>query len=865
MVPLIQWTRRYGRFKQPIAFTGLYIFFSCLWIFVTDKLLGHFSPSLEVSGVWSTTKGLAYVVITGALIYLLLRRLWQIQAELEDIVASRTTALAASYEESRTREEWLRRLLASLPDVAWTSAEDGHTIFISPNVEGIFGFTPEEIYENGEEVWLGRIHPRDRERVIRGFQTLFSEGRPFDEEYEIQCKNGRWIWVHDRAVRTHNEDGTMFADGIFSDITERKEAQKARDVSDKRYRQLFERNLAGVFRAEAGGKMLDCNPALVQMLGYDSVNEILERRASEILYDPQEQHILLERLAKNGSINNVEIRLRRKNGSVLWGLNNVCFLESGNGNKPSIEGTVVDITEHRLTAEALGQQLSLMQAIASAAPDALFVTDAQGRITYMNPAAEGMFGYTAGEVLGKVTHDVFHYQRPDGTPLPISECVVAQAWKSGKTFLAREDVNFRKGGAAIDVSCSRAPLFEDGRITGSVLIVRDISQQKLAEKQYQSLQEQFLHAQKMEAVARLAFGIAHDFNNLLQVINGYSGLIADDSGEDAQLAKRARAIKQAGSRAARLTRQLMDFSRRKADDPQITSLDLAVKELLKMARSLVGEDIELVMGLNAPGSCVKISAGQLEQLIMNLVVNARDAMPKGGKLSIKTRCIEIDKAAARSFGNVPRGTYVQLSVSDSGCGMDAGTASRAFEPFFTTKERTKGTGLGLSTVYGIVTQNGGGIQVHSALGAGTTFDMCFPLAEPKVSLEEIKERLVPQAGVENILLAEDEDEVRQLISSHLSNLGYKVLEAGNGVEALQVATDAPQPLHLLISDMIMPKMGGQELTNKIREVWPAIKVVQMSGYTKAPPPTGEMAGAVRLQKPFTLEALAATVRHALDH
>jgi len=866
MQPLIQFWRSDFRSGRPIWFAGLCAAFSWVWIFLTDKLVGQFSLTVAAATQWSMIKGFVYVAITSGLIYAILRRLGEINKNLENMVASRTAALAASEEELRAREEWLRRLVASLPDVAWTTSEDFRTIFVSPNVESIFGFSVEEVYENGEKVLLGSIHPEDRQRVINSFQALCSQGQPFDEEFRAQRKDGRWIWVHDRAVRTHREGGVLFADGILSDITARKEAEEARKESDKRYRLLFERNLAGVFRAELGGKLLDCNPALVRMLGYDSAAELLGRPSAEMLYDQAEESMLLESLGNSGAINNVEIRLKRKDGAPLWGLHNVCFLASENGGRSSIEGTVIDVTERRQSEEALQKQLSLMRAINTSAPDALFMLDAEGRVTFANSAGERMLGYTTPELLGRVMHDVCHSRRRDGSPLPRSECAIAEVCKSGNTLRGHEDVLFRKDGSAVDVSCSSAPLLQGGQVVGSVQVVQDITRRKLVEQQYRSLQEQFLHAQKMEAMGRLAGGIAHDFNNLLQVINGYSALIVDECVSDPQLAKRAWAIHEAGSRAARLTQQLLDFSRKDASDAHSISLDRAVNELMKMVRTLVGEDIDLTTGIRTNGACVRINAGQLEQLIMNLVVNARDAMPKGGKLHIETSCIDLDEWSSKAFGNISPGAYVRISVSDNGCGMDAATMNRAFEPFFTTKERGKGTGLGLSTVFGIVTQNGGGIQIDSSLGAGTTFHICLPVAESRVSREEIGERLPLPQGTESVLVAEDEEDVRSLISGQLGRLGYKVVEAGNGAEALQLAKDRSQTIDLLISDVIMPQMGGRELADRIREVCPTIKIVQMSGYNDTPEqPYGERRLWIQhLQKPFTLEALAATVRQVLD-
>src|SRR5450755_2691791 len=337
MQPLIQSWRSYLRSGRPTWFAGLYIAFSWVWIFLTDKLIEHFSFTMATAMRWGTVKDCFYIAITSGLIYAILRRLNETNNNLETTVASRTAALAASEEESRSREEWLRRLVASLPDVSWTSAEDGRTIFMSSNVESIFGYSPEELCNYGEAMWVQTIHPDDLQRVGESYRALFSRGERFDVEFRARCKDGHFIWVHDRAFRTHTENGVRFADGILSDITARKQAELARSESEQRYRLLFERNLAGVFRAEVGGKMLDCNPALVRMLGYHSANELLGRPSAEILYDSTEQTTLLENLAMSGAISNVEIRLRRKDGALLWGLHNVSLLASDNGRAPCIE------------------------------------------------------------------------------------------------------------------------------------------------------------------------------------------------------------------------------------------------------------------------------------------------------------------------------------------------------------------------------------------------------------------------------------------------------------------------------------------------------------------------------------------------
>ena len=788
--------------------------------------------------------------------------------DLENRNARRAAALHAAEDALHTREESLNRLLAGLPDVIWTTSEDMKTAFISPNVESMFGYSPAEVRENTANLLLKSIHPEDWPRVLGAYRALFSRGQRFDEEFRLKHKDGRWIWVHDRAVRTHIEkDGALYADGVLSDITARKAAEEARSKSDQRYRLLVERNLAGVFRAEAGGKVLDCNPALVRMLGYDSTTELVGHPSREVLYDPAEEIVLLENLSKSGFHNNVELRLRRKDGTFIWALHNICLVTPNHGERPCIEGTVINVTKERESAVALQNQLSLMEAINTSAPDGLIMLDAEGRVTSVNPAGQRMLGYTQAELRGRVLHDVCHGKSQDGHPLLWSECPIAQACASGKTLHGHDDLHFRKDGTPVNISFSSAPLYEGNRWVGSVLVMHDITKRKLAEQEHRSLQEQFLQAQKMEAIGRLAGGIAHDFNNLLQVINGYASLIAVDSDSDPKLlATRARAIQEAGTRAAQLTQQLLDFSRKDPGGPHVIPLGRTLKDLLYGLRTLVGENIDLTTRISSGNTCVRISAGQLEQVVMNLMVNARDAMPNGGELDIEARRVNLDESTRRAFGSVQSGTYVRISVSDTGCGMNAATMRRAFEPFFTTKEPGKGSGLGLSTVYGIVTNSGGGISIDSKPGAGTVVRVCLPVAECQAAAAAVEEHIPPQRGTECVLLAEDEREVRSLIAGQLTSLGYTVVEAGNGREALQLATDSPHRFDMLITDMIMPKMGGQELSQKVMEICPAIKTIQMSGYSDVlqKPSQDDPRKIPHLQKPFELGTLAATIRRALD-
>jgi CheY-like chemotaxis protein len=381
------------------------------------------------------------------------------------------------------------------------------------------------------------------------------------------------------------------------------------------------------------------------------------------------------------------------------------------------------------------------------------------------------------------------------------------------------------------------------------------------------VEEQLRQAQKMEAVGRLAGGIAHDFNNLLTAITGYTDLLLMDLPEGDPARREVQEIRKAGNRAASLTHQLLAFSRRQVLRPRVLDLNQVVMNMEKMLRRLIGEDIELVTSLADNLECVKADPGQIEQVIANLAVNSRDAMPKGGKLLLKTGNLVLGETDPGRHDPVQPGSYVLLEVTDTGSGMDEATMSRLFEPFFTTKEVGKGTGLGLATVYGIVKQSGGYIWAYSDVGLGTTFKVYLPSVEmPAEFAEKDAALFYPSTGEETVLVVEDERMVRELVREILAQQGYNVLEAHRGTEALEVSERHEGPIHLLLTDVVMPGMDGPELARRLTAQRPEMKVLFMSGYTDhiilhdgvlVP-------GSEFLQKPFTVRALGTKVRSVLD-
>ena len=396
---------------------------------------------------------------------------------------------------------------------------------------------------------------------------------------------------------------------------------------------------------------------------------------------------------------------------------------------------------------------------------------------------------------------------------------------------------------------------------------QDITELKRAEKEKTALEEQLLQSQKLEAIGRLAGGVAHDFNNMLGAIMGYSDVILTTLDEGDPLRTDVEHIKSAADRAAALTRQLLAFSRKQTLQPKVMDINAAVTSLEKMVCRLIGEDVELATALADDLGRVRADPGQIDQVLMNLAVNSRDAMPEGGKLTVETANVELDENYAKAHVGVAPGPHVMLAVTDTGCGMDEETRSHIFEPFFTTKEMGKGTGLGLSTVYGIVKQSGGNVWIYSEPGKGTTFKVYLPRVEDAVEASERRKSTATFAtGSETILVVEDEEILRRLICRILRLSGYEVLEASNGGEALLTCEQHEDPIHLMVTDVVMPQMGGRELAERVAALRPDMKVAYMSGYTDdAIVRNGELSpGMTFIQKPFTASVLARTVREALD-
>jgi PAS domain S-box-containing protein len=748
----------------------------------------------------------------------------------------------------------LRALGEASPDMIALHGEDGRIIDVNDRTLETLGVTREEIV--GKSTADFSLECRSPEEADARLREAFAGGAP-EFEWFTRRKDGTGFPTEIRLRRFErlDEDGVVHPCVLATirDISERKRQEAALREAEQLYRTLIETLPDAVTVTDIDGTITYVSPRTVEMYGADSPSAAVGTSVLDWI-DPEDHARAI------ASIRNVmagfhsddnEYLLHRVDGSRFVGAINAMPLHDADGLAKGMIATTRDTTERKHQEEALRRSNALFQALISASPLAIAILSPEGVVREWNPAAERISGWPPESAIGR--HLPIDPATADEASLAILNRILNEERVTGLE-LSRP----RKDGSTSVVNFSSALLRDAaGAVEGVLLLGEDITGRKLAETRREELEAQLRQSQKMEAVGQLAGGIAHDFNNLMTVVLGQLELIRK-RWADPRLAERLDEIDKAGQRAATLTRQLLAFSRRQMLQPRVVDLNAVLEDMRAILDRLIGENYQLVIEPACGLWPVLADPTQIGQVVVNLVVNARDALPEGGAIRVSTRNAPAAGAESSGHAPFPSGDYVGLSVRDDGVGMDDATKARLFEPFFTTKEIGKGTGLGLSTVYGIVMQSGGDIRVESAAGEGTTVDILLPRTEGEAHLPIYDENPdEPPPGSGTLLLVEDAGHVREMVREILEEYGYTVIEADSGQAALDAAAAHDGPIELMLSDMVMPGMSGRKLAEAMAAIRPGIKVLLMSGYAEDP---AVRAGIQNrefsfLQKPFTPESL----------
>jgi two-component system cell cycle sensor histidine kinase/response regulator CckA len=816
-------------------------------------------------------------------------------------------------------EELFRKLSDCSPVGIMLADAQGGCSYSNPRCRTLLGLTLMQTLGDG---WTSAIHPADRDAALAEWSQCVRQRREFYRQFRLRPgPDGASRWLSVRSALTgHGEFGHVLT---FTDVTDRMQAeQKLRDAETK-YRLLVEQMPAITYIAESGaaGRWHFVSPQLESLLGYSPQQWLARPEMWHEQIHPDDRERVLaaeERVRQAGGVFAEEYRLRRRDGRYVW-VRDTCAAVTDEGGAPCwLQGVMVEVTAQKEMAEALQSKSEQLEAITEAM--LAFLQDGdwrQASAILLRSALKqtgseyGFLGaLVEGPALRILAHegirwsDTVNYKfyeqalaayreqgylefrnfnnlfghvittgqplianQPDADPRagglppghPPLRHFLGVPVRRGRELIGMFGVANRPGGY------SEADQRAIETLTHAAGVLFDSHRRQQRER---LLEDQLLQSQKLEAVGQLAGGVAHDFNNILTAITGYSELAARRLADNDPARADVEEIRKAAERAGALTRQLLAFSRRQVLQPEILDLDAVVADMENMLRRLLGEIIELEVAAGGEPSRVLADRGQIEQVIINLAVNARDAMPRGGRLRICTGLAHIAQTAAARMAEVAPGEYVTLTVSDEGAGMTAEVRARIFEPFFTTKPKGKGTGLGLATCFGIVKQSGGHIEVDSELGKGTTFRVYLPRAQGEPAPQPVAAAAPHglQGGSERILLVEDEHTVRELAAMVLRDLGYEVTEAANGQEALELArTRGDGAFDLVISDVVMPRMGGPELIERLRELGCRCRAILTSGYTEAEMDTETISAwdAVFLGKPYSARQLAAKVRETL--
>ena len=762
-------------------------------------------------------------------------------------------------------ERRFRLMVESGADVVIVT-RGGKLTYVSPAMEGVLGYAPENLL--GLDT-LDLFHPDDRPAAEAVRDQFYGPRKVRHAQVKLRMRHARGGYrVVEITFRDFVDEPTI--QGVvanFHDVTERDDALEELRVgeailrdSEARYRRIIETTSEGVWLLDTERRTLFVNRRMAEIIGRTPEEMIGSPALSFAAEGTTEQMNTAYELLRDGLAPRVEIPLRRKDGSTCWVSVAGSLLFDDAGNHEGALAMVTDITASREAVELRAR----LAAIVESSNDAILSSSLDGTILSWNDGARRLYGYPPEEAIGRSATML---------AMPGHEEEMAAMFARVARGLPQvvETTRRRKDGSLVEVSVTISPIREtDGSIVGVAAIAHDVTEHRRAERAERSLrdaEEQLRQAQKLEALGQLAGGIAHDFNNLLSVILGYTSILLEDLGERDPARADVAEIHDAGVRASDLTRQLLAFSRKQVLQPRVIEVDALLARNEKMLRRLLGEDVELVLVESPARKTVRADPGQLEQVILNLAVNARDAMPGGGRLTLEAGLTTLDQREAMRIGLEP-GDYVTIAMTDTGVGIDETVRARIFEPFYTTKEKGKGTGLGLATVFGIVKQSAGHIEMESVVGSGTTFRVFLPSTSelPEVVAATDAADLSAARPGETLLLVEDDERLRTLARNVLRRAGYRVLDAANAGEALLICEQHEGAIDVMVTDVVMPRMSGHQLAIRLRSTRPSMRVLSVSGYTDDTVlhhgvESGQLAF---LGKPFTPTALMKKVREVLD-
>jgi PAS domain S-box-containing protein len=761
-------------------------------------------------------------------------------------------------ENSRGSEDRCRLLIHGLDAIIWEA--DPITLqfsFVSERAEAILGY-PIELWLNEPNFWVEHIHPDDREQAVTFCRNAINEGRDHRFEYRAVAAGGRVVWLRDIVrVVPSGKGKTPRLLGLMIDITEHKQMEEALQNSEERFHSAFAQAAVGQAMSDKEVQFTQVNKAFCDITGY--TEQELHSMSLESITYPEDFPACMEHIREllSGKTNSfiIEKRFITKSGKPIWVRNSVAAVRDKLGNISNVIALSEDISERKKAEECLRSSEEKYRSIFEETKDVIFISTPEGEFTDINPAGLELLGYLSLDELKKINisndlyvdaQDRFFFQ----------QAIERQGYvKDFELYLKKAN------GQPLTVRITATAVSDEkGRVINYRGIIRDVTLEK-------TLEHRILEAQKMEAVGQLAGGIAHDFNNILSAIIGYGSLVLMQVQEDSPLRSYVEQILDSSERAAVLTQNLLAFSRKQIINPQPGSINEIIRNVTPVLTKLIREDIELKLELNAEDSIVVVDRLQIEQVLMNLVTNARDAMAAGGTLTISTQKMDVDAKFIEVHGYGQIGKYAIISVEDTGVGLDEMTKARIFEPFFTTKEMGRGTGLGLAMVYGAIKQNNGFINVYSEAGKGTTFRIYLPEVSIKLEQRTDLEITSPLGGTETILLVEDDQALRKLAVTLLEKYGYTVIEAIDGDDALARFDEHKESIDLLITDVVIPKRSGIYVFEEIKKINPEMKALFLSGYSKdITQKKGIIDASVNfLQKPISPNIFLKKVREVLDH